>query len=106
MAEVLQKNVSLVNVYRFSFSSSLSNIFFSTQQRVHPLIPFAIMAINAIICGVLCLTLPETTDKSLPDTVRQVAEPQSTSSGGKEENEADHDEKPELAPMKILETQA
>ena len=66
--------------------------------------PFGIMAINAIICGILCLTLPETTDKSLPDTVRQVDETQSTSSGREEKNESDHDEKSELAPMTILET--
>lgn len=68
--------------------------------------PFGIMAINAIICGILCLTLPETTDKSLPDTVRQVDEAQSTSSGGEEEKRTDRDEKSELAPMTKLETAA
>ena len=70
--------------------------------------PFGIMAINAIICGILCLTLPETSGKSLSDTVKQVNETQSTSSGREEEeeDEANHDEKSKIAPMIIQETAA
>ncbi|KAK3733475.1 hypothetical protein QZH41_007063 [Actinostola sp. cb2023] len=48
------------------------------SQRVHPLMPFGIMAINALICGILCMTLPETTNKSLADTVDQVHESSSS----------------------------
>ncbi|XP_031560862.1 solute carrier family 22 member 15-like [Actinia tenebrosa] len=42
------------------------------SQRVHPLMPFGIMAINALISGILCMTLPETKDKAMPDTIKQV----------------------------------
>jgi ribonucleotide reductase beta subunit family protein with ferritin-like domain len=30
------------------------------------------MAINALICGILFMTLPETNKKAMPDTVKQV----------------------------------
>jgi hypothetical protein len=36
--------------------------------------PFGIMAVNAIICGILCMTLPETNKVAMPDTVKQVAQ--------------------------------
>jgi hypothetical protein len=35
--------------------------------------PFGIMAVNAIICGILCMNLPETNKVAMPDTVKQVA---------------------------------
>ncbi|XP_048577052.1 solute carrier family 22 member 15-like [Nematostella vectensis] len=44
------------------------------SQKVHPMMPFGIMALNALICGILCMTLPETKDKPLPDTVKQTEE--------------------------------
>lgn len=34
--------------------------------------PFSIMAINALICGILCMTLPETNKLAMPDTVEQL----------------------------------
>lgn len=33
------------------------------QQRVHKLLPFGIMGLNALIAGLLCMTLPETRDQ-------------------------------------------
>lgn len=48
--------------------------------------PFGIMAINAFICGILCLTLPETNKVVMPDTLQQVA-PDSDTSTAEEENE-------------------
>ncbi|KXJ22115.1 organic cation/carnitine transporter 4 [Exaiptasia diaphana] len=41
------------------------------SQRVHPLMPFGIMAINALISGILFLSLPETLNRVMPDTVNQ-----------------------------------
>ena len=42
--------------------------------------PFSIMAIAAILCGILCLLLPETSKMAMPDTVKQV------NSSGKDNN--------------------
>lgn len=33
------------------------------SQRVHKLLPFGIMGLNALIAGLLCMTLPETRDQ-------------------------------------------
>lgn len=38
------------------------------QQRVHPLLPFGIMGINALIAAVLCMTLPETRNQPTLET--------------------------------------
>ena len=44
-------------------------MFFSHQQkRVHPLLPFGIMGINALIAALLCLTLPETRNQPTLET--------------------------------------
>ena len=42
------------------------------QKRVHPLMPCGIMAIFAVICGILFFFLPETYNQAMPDTVQQV----------------------------------
>jgi hypothetical protein len=34
--------------------------------------PFGIMAVNALICGIISMMLPETNKKTMPDTVKQV----------------------------------
>lgn len=38
------------------------------QQRVHPLLPFGIMGINALIAALLCMTLPETRNQPTLET--------------------------------------
>jgi hypothetical protein len=49
-----------------------NQVYINQQQRAHPLMPFGIMAFNALICGILFMTLPETNKKAMPDTVKQV----------------------------------
>lgn len=39
-----------------------------SQKRVHPLLPFGIMGINALIAGLLCMTLPETRNQPILET--------------------------------------
>ncbi|XP_020605192.1 organic cation transporter protein-like [Orbicella faveolata] len=39
------------------------------SQRVHPLLPFGIMGLNALIAGVLCMTLPETRNQPTLETM-------------------------------------
>lgn len=38
------------------------------QQRVHPLLPFGIMGINALIAALMCMTLPETRNQPTLET--------------------------------------
>ena len=39
-----------------------------SQKRVHPLLPFGIMGINALIAGLLCMTLSETRNQPILET--------------------------------------
>jgi len=39
------------------------------SRRVHPLLPFGIMGLNALIAGVLCMTLPETRNQPTLETM-------------------------------------
>lgn len=45
--------------------------FFLLQNRVHRLLPFAIMGVNALLAGVLCMTLPETNNQPMQETVKR-----------------------------------
>ena len=47
-------------------------IFFSltvSQRLVHPLLPYGIMGVNALLAGLLCQTLPETKGIPTPETM-------------------------------------
>ena len=44
---------------------------FLLQNRVHHLLPFAIMGINALLAGILCMTLPETNNQPMLETVKR-----------------------------------
>ena len=44
------------------------------QNRVHRLLPFAIMGINALVAGILCMTLPETKNQPTLETVNEGGE--------------------------------
>lgn len=47
-------------------------IFFSltiSQRLVHPLLPYGIMGVNALLAGLLCQTLPETKGMPTPETM-------------------------------------
>jgi hypothetical protein len=58
--------------------------------------PFGIMAVNAIICGILCMTLPETNKVAMPDTVKQVEDKNVLAVNGDDEKlkpfQEDHDD--------------
>ena len=38
------------------------------------MLPFGIMAVNALVSGILYMTLPETNKVSMPDTVKQMVD--------------------------------
>ena len=40
-----------------------------SQRLVHPLLPYGIMGINALLAGLLCMTLPETKGMPTAETV-------------------------------------
>ena len=44
---------------------------FLLQNRVHRLLPFAIMGLNALLAGILCMTLPETNNQPTLETVKR-----------------------------------
>lgn len=48
---------------------SLCSPFIVYTNRVHQLLPFAIMGINALLAGILCMTLPETKLQPTLETV-------------------------------------
>lgn len=41
------------------------------QNSVHRLLPFAIMGLNALLAGILCMTLPETNNQPTMETVKK-----------------------------------
>ena len=41
------------------------------QQRVHPILPYGIMGLNALIAGLLCILLPETRHQPTRETTKQ-----------------------------------
>ena len=43
-------------------------VFFDSQGKIHPVIPFAVMSAFAFIAGCLCALLPETLGKPTPET--------------------------------------
>lgn len=48
------------------------SVFFSltiSQRLVHPLLPYGIMGVNALLAGLLCQTLPETKGMPTPETM-------------------------------------
>lgn len=47
-----------------SFDKKNSKLSYFPQRLVHPLLPYAIMGGNALLAGLLCMTLPET--KGMP----------------------------------------
>ena len=53
------------------------------QDNYHRLLPFAVMGANALLCGLLCLTLPETANQPTLETI----ENDSTTTSGKEAKE-------------------
>ncbi|PFX15269.1 organic cation transporter protein-like isoform X1 [Stylophora pistillata] len=46
------------------------------SQRVHKLLPFGIMGLNALIAGILCMTLPETRDQPTMEVMETTEEGQ------------------------------
>lgn len=48
---------------RIKFSLTFS------QRLVHPLLPYGIMGVNALLAGLLCQTLPETKGIPTPETM-------------------------------------
>ncbi|EDO42171.1 predicted protein, partial [Nematostella vectensis] len=38
-------------------------------NRIHPLLPFGIMAVKALLAGILCMTLPETKGMATAETM-------------------------------------
>lgn len=50
---------------------SLCSPFIVYTNRVHRLLPFAIMGINALVAGILCMTLPETNRQPTLETVEK-----------------------------------
>lgn len=53
---------------------SLCSPFIVFTSRSHPLLPFAIMGVNALIAGVMCMTLPETNKQPTLETVKREPE--------------------------------
>lgn len=53
---------------------SLCSPFIVYTGRAHRLVPFSIMGANALIAGILCMTLPETNNQPTLETVRRVPE--------------------------------
>lgn len=50
---------------------SMCSPFIVYTNRVHSLLPFAIMGANALLAGVLCMTLPETKNQPTLETVKR-----------------------------------
>jgi len=50
---------------------SICSPFIVYTNRVHRLLPFAILGINALIAGILCMTLPETNNQPTLETVEK-----------------------------------
>jgi len=53
---------------------SICSPFIVYTNRVHRLLPFAIMGVNALLAGVLCMTLPETNNQPMQETVKREEE--------------------------------
>lgn len=53
---------------------SLCSPFIVFTSRRHPLLPFVIMGVNALIAGVMCMTLPETNKQPTLETVKREPE--------------------------------
>ena len=49
------------------------------QDTYHHLLPYAVMGANALLCGLLCLTLPETANQPTLETIE--VNPPGTESG-------------------------
>jgi len=50
---------------------SICSPFIVYSNRVHRLLPFAIMGLNALLAGILCMTLPETNNQPMLETVKR-----------------------------------
>ncbi|KAK3728558.1 hypothetical protein QZH41_011636 [Actinostola sp. cb2023] len=69
------------------------------SQRAHALLPFGIMAVNALVSGILYMTLPETNKVSMPDTVKQV---DGSDSSTATVDETQNDENPDSTEKNLL----
>ena len=47
----------------------IRNIFLILQNRIHVLLPYAVMGGTALVAGSLCITLPETKDMPTSETM-------------------------------------
>jgi len=54
------------------------------QQRIHPILPYGIMALNALLAGIACVFLPETRFKQTLETM-EMQEEKTLGSGDKQE---------------------
>ena len=63
---------------------------------MHPLLPYGIMGIMALIAGLLCILLPETRFKPTLETITQVANNNSAADEAKEDDAPGNDEKKAL----------
>ena len=61
------------------------------QSRIHPLLPYGIMGVNALIAAIVCLTGPETTDQPTQEIVIR-----KQSAKGRAKESASHDDKEAL----------
>ena len=61
-------NMGFTQIQIKLFKSHISNQFI--QGNINPMAPLLIFGINSLFGGVLALTLPETKNKTLPNTVQ------------------------------------
>ncbi|KAK3748637.1 hypothetical protein QZH41_004513 [Actinostola sp. cb2023] len=84
----LDKSTAMGSSSAMARIGSGSSPYILYTQRVHPMMPFGIMAINALVSGLLFLTLPETHNKAMPDTVQQMETTGGQDSGADDVNES------------------
>lgn len=71
----------------------IRDVFFVLQDRVHRLLPYAIFGANALLCGLLCLTLPETANQPTLEVIE--VQSLSTTSGDEEKEDSNQNMKDE-----------
>lgn len=58
-------------------------------ENVHIILPYAVMGVNALLCGVLCLTLPETANQPTLETIEALKSVQSYTSSSEEKTDGE-----------------